>query len=262
MALLYKTRPSDGALALRAECSKLRIAKRGVIPPFASKYGMLINWGSSDGGNNAIWASPKALNKPTAVAKAVNKITALNILKENNVNVPEFWTDKRQVQRKAGTLILARAKVAGSSGEGITIVRDDIALPDAPLYVKYIRKEKEYRLHVFKGRCIFIQQKKAKEGFNRTADQSLIRSHGNGFVFAENEVEFPNENVKTQTIDQATKAVAALGLDFGAVDVILSKKDNVPYVLEVNTAPGLESTALKQAYSGAILNELGRAAAR
>ena len=38
---------------------------------------------------------------------------------------------------------------------------------------------------------------------------------------------------------EATKAVAALGLDFGAVDVIYNEKYGRAYVLEVNTAPGL-----------------------
>ena len=55
-----------------------------------------------------------------------------------------------------------------------------------------------------------------------------------------------------------TKLRSGLGLDFGAVDLIISKEGSVPYVLEVNTAPALVSTRLKQAYTESIrsfLNE-------
>ncbi len=60
-----------------------------------------------------------------------------------------------------------------------------------------------------------------------------IRSYANGFLFSRYGI-YPSE-----ARDQlAVKAVAALGLDFGAVDLIEDKGKF--YVLEVNTAPGIE----------------------
>jgi glutathione synthase/RimK-type ligase-like ATP-grasp enzyme len=44
--------------------------------------------------------------------------------------------------------------------------------------------------------------------------------------------------------EQAIKAVQALGLDFGSVDVIWNERHSLPYVLEVNTAPGLVGTTV------------------
>jgi glutathione synthase/RimK-type ligase-like ATP-grasp enzyme len=41
----------------------------------------------------------------------------------------------------------------------------------------------------------------------------------------------------------AVHCVSALGLDFGAVDVIENKKGS--WILEVNTAPGLEGQTLE-----------------
>ena len=49
----------------------------------------------------------------------------------------------------------------------------------------------------------------------------------------------------------AIDSVAALRLDFGAVDIIWNKRHDRYYTLEVNTAPGLEGTTLER-YSNAI----------
>jgi len=47
-----------------------------------------------------------------------------------------------------------------------------------------------------------------------------------------------------------------LGLDFGAVDVVMSKgRNSLPYVLEVNCAPGLQGTTLTN-YKKAVIQWL------
>ena len=48
----------------------------------------------------------------------------------------------------------------------------------------------------------------------------------------------------------AEHAVEALGLDFGAVDIMYH--ENTFYVLEVNTAPGLTRTRTLEAYANEI----------
>ena len=52
--------------------------------------------------------------------------------------------------------------------------------------------------------------------------------------------------------EKRNAAIKALGLDFGAVDIIYNEAEDQHYVLEVNTAPGLEGTTL-QKYTEAIL---------
>jgi hypothetical protein len=47
----------------------------------------------------------------------------------------------------------------------------------------------------------------------------------------------PSEQVDRAVVDIASRAVEALGMDFGAVDVLIGE-DGVPHVLEVNSAPG------------------------
>jgi hypothetical protein len=57
------------------------------------------------------------------------------------------------------------------------------------------------------------------------------------------------ENVDKGLASESIKAVEALGLQFGAVDCVLDV-DGSPWVIEVNTGPGLEGTAFKN-YVGA-----------
>ena len=60
----------------------------------------------------------------------------------------------------------------------------------------------------------------------------------NGYVFAREGIHKPD------TIDVlSVQAIEALGLTYGAVDIIEDKQGNL-YVLEINTAFGLEGTTI------------------
>jgi glutathione synthase/RimK-type ligase-like ATP-grasp enzyme len=81
------------------------------------------------------------------------------------------------------------------------------------------------------GEVIFTQRKARKTSVEEP--NWAVRNLAGGFVYVAAEAgEGPPDEL-------AIKAVAALGLDFGAVDVILGR-DGQFYVLEVNTACGLE----------------------
>ena len=73
-----------------------------------------------------------------------------------------------------------------------------------------------------------------------------VRNLANGWVFCRDNVVEPDG-----LRDAAVSACAALGLDFGAVDIIWNERENKCYVLEVNTAPGLQGTTLEN-YANAI----------
>lgn len=189
------------------------------------------------------------VNPPDAVARATNKLTTFYRFKEAGVSHPLWWTDPAAVDRKG--IVLARTKLSGSGGDGIVVCREGDTLPPAKLYTKYIRKNAEYRLHVFRGSVILIQQKRRNTDTEQTKDQQLIRNHANGWVFAVNDVVFSTEAQRKECEQLAVSAVSALGLDFGAVDLITSLKEGKPYVLEVNTAPGIESPTVLATYTAA-----------
>lgn len=231
------TRPSSGAQTINEILGdSSRLSRRSPIP---QQYRTVVNWGNS----TPIVGEHVAhvINPPAAVALAINKLSALSAMQAAGVRVPNFTREAPEPRRG---IWLARHNLTGSAGHGIQVVREGEPLPAAPLYVEYVRKAAEYRLHVAFGRVMFCQFKLRKNDNEQTADQKLIRNHDNGWVFAPRSVEELHLTVK----EEALKAVAALGLDFGAVDMIISKKDSLPFVLEVNTAPGISSPTLRTEY--------------
>lgn len=245
-----ENRASNGAQTLNRELGNVSRLSR--INPVPRQYRTLINWGNTSPVAERVGL--RVLNRPEAIARAVDKIATLRTLQEAGVRVPEFSTVAPERDR---AVWLARTNLRGSGGDGIIVVRRDDPLPAAPLYVKYIPKLEEYRVHVVGGEVVFIQQKKRKVTnveVEQTKDQKLIRNHANGWVFCLTEPEDPNIVLLGVT---AVAAVRALGLDFGAVDVIIGKDTGEAFVLEVNTAPGIESPTLTEAYREAFQRLIG-----
>jgi hypothetical protein len=118
-------------------------------------------------------------------------------------------------------------------------------LEHAPLYTEGLTVEREIRVHVWSGKTLDFAQKKRMSSGTReergiTEEPSDdIRNHSNGWIFARSGVTIP-ENAE----QCASRATSAIGLDFGAVDIIITP-EGVPKILEINTAPGLEGTTLE-----------------
>jgi glutathione synthase/RimK-type ligase-like ATP-grasp enzyme len=195
---------------------------------------VVINWGDSKAGNLS------CLNLGGNVATAANKYQSFLRLREAGVNVPRFSSDKGTVDWDGLTVV--RHKLTGHSGEGIEL-RDASDLPNAPLYVEYVPKKAEYRVHVV-GKRVVLVQRKARDPRCDNPNWK-VRNHDNGFIFVRNDVD-PDP----QVVEQAVKAVVALGLDFGAADIIWNEKQKRAVVLEVNTAPGLEGSTINDYAQG------------
>lgn len=176
---------------------------------------------------------------------SLNKLECFRALSEANVPIPEFTTERGVADgwlRTGGVRrVYERHVLSGSEGDGIRVVETPEDLTQAPLYVKGLfGLRREYRIHVFKKdgiNRIFIQQKKRRvTGVEATTAESRIRNLANGWVFAHLEVQQP----RPATITAAIAACRALGLDFGAVDMIEMEDVQLgSAVLEINCAPGL-----------------------
>jgi glutathione synthase/RimK-type ligase-like ATP-grasp enzyme len=228
---------SRGAKAL-AEAVGGRVLKR-VGSKYRRKEGdLIINWGAADSPFNGA----KVANQPDAIRDASNKLTAFNAMKAAGVRVPDYWTDKADIPDDAFP-IMCRTLLTASEGRGIVVAEKREELVHAPLYTKYVKKKDEYRIHVLRRpgmepEAISIQRKAKR----RDVDEAdfKIRNLANGFVFVREGVAPP-----VDVIQQACSAVVASGLAFGAVDVIWNEHQGSAYVLEINTAPGLEGQTVE-----------------
>jgi len=166
---------------------------------------------------------------------AQNKLKAFQALQEADVSTVEWTIDPSVVAQWPTTVV--RATLTGHSGQGITIIQEGDPIPVAPLYTKYMKKAYECRVHVFNGEVIDAQIKRKQttnQPENTTADPAIRNIH-TGWVYCRENFVLP-EPAKELSI----KAVEAVGLDFGAVDVIWNDRQQRAYVLAINSAPGLE----------------------
>ena len=214
----------------------------------------IINWGNSGGQAKAVQS---VFNPFESVSLASNKLQTFEKLKDvDGVRIPDFTTSRDVAYewlRKDDVAVVARTKLSGHSGDGIVLVSDKAGeLPQAPLYVKYVKKEKEFRVHVAFGEVIDVQEKRKRQEVDKEDVNFQIRNHHTGWVYCREDIQEPG-NLR----NMAVLVVQRVGLDFGAVDIIYNVKRNECYVLEVNTAPGLEGTTVDR-YAEAFVKELRR----
>lgn len=190
---------------------------------------ILVRWGTSA----AIDVQPAAvLNTSEAILNAVDKRHSLRLFIESGVPslFPTSWPGslpaigrRRQHQEGRGFwLCLQEADVIHALREG------------ADYFVPYIPTKDEYRVHVLMGQVLFMQRKALKRP--KGPLWLWLRNVKTGWSLDRCDMVSPIAEV-------GVAAVRALGLDFGAVDV-LEADDRSLYVLEVNTAPRLRGEKL------------------
>lgn len=197
---------------------------------------VILNWGCS---TYPSWGLP-TLNTIRAVAIAANKLLTLDEITRAGLPTPIYT---RRISRAAvwineGYKVFCRTSLTGHSGEGVVIASTVEELVGAPLYTGAFNKEKEFRVHVFKDTVIDIQEKRKRSGTGPREDG--VWNLGTDYIFAREGVSL-TERIQNNCI----KAVVALGLDFGAVDVAVDVYGQ-HVIFEVNTAPGLEGTTLNR----------------
>lgn len=252
---------------------------------------VIINWGNSnrptwmtDDAHNLV------LNTPETVAIAADKLATFTALSNAEVAHVPFTTsrDKAQEWLDLGHKVFVREKLSGHSGDGIKVfeleehpntarlahvaqeldalgfdliarrvedemIIDEKEIPLAPLYTRGIKNNGEYRVHVFKEDVILYQKKSRRvdeDGNIITADgaEADVRNLASNWVYRTGNLK------RLERVENlALHAVAALGLDFGAVDIIMDEDGKV-FVLEINSAPGLGNQDTLAAYANAFNN--------
>lgn len=206
---------------------------------------VVINWGNVDPplfGQNVLNGRTRDPLRPVT-----NKRSFFEMMRNagNEEIIPRFWTTREEIPDDAFPVV-CRTVLAGHSGEGIVIANDEDELVNAPLYTEYTKKQHEYRIHVgisqTHGGYSVIDQQQKRRRIDVPDDEVnwQVRNHHNGFIYAREDCN-PPAAVATAAID----ALECSGFDFGAVDVIWNNHHQRAYVLEINTAPGLEGTTLE-----------------
>jgi hypothetical protein len=206
---------------------------------------VVINWGCS--GNVPVQVS---YNQPEAVAIATHKLRTFTAFARYNVPHPEVTQSIAIAQEWASRgKVVGRTYETGRQGRGCVVYPKGSVVGQHLFYTKYFRKQREFRIHVFRGRVIFESEKLRRAG----ADvDPYIRSHNRGWVLAFHHLE--NNPVPQEVRDVAMLACAAIGLDFGAADIGWNERQGAA-VFEVNSAPGIEESTL-DAYANAFREDI------
>lgn len=170
-----------------------------------------------------------------------DKLTQLRKFKEAEISCPEFTTDRAIALGwlSDGGVVVARTLLRASEGRGIQIAENAGELVNAPLYTLYVKKKKEFRVHVLNGKVIDVQEKRKRKDYESERD-TRVRNTANGYVFCRDNLIEP-----TGLREIALRATAALEYPLGAVDIAYNEHHNQLLVLEVNANPGLTGTTLE-----------------
>lgn len=222
---------------------------------FRGRNGDLIfNYGRGNIPQEVI-GNARIINNPNSVNNASNKVEAFRLFSEAGVPTVENTTDRSTASAwlAYNEVVYARTQTRGHSGEGIIVCHNNLSelgsvggvqtseeVVQAPLYTKGVTgARREFRLHVLNGQVVFSQQKRRVEGAEELEHYSnVVRNHHTGWIYA-----ISNVSPNRAGINAAIAAVQALGLDYGAVDIITNQEN--AWVLEVNTAPGMTGTNLQ-----------------
>lgn len=244
---------SSDAHEFKKTLGVLLVYRNGAYRPQRGDF--IIGWGNSKEPTwkDMAWHNEvPVVNHWSAIRRAVNKDLTLTTLKGAGVNTVPFTFNRNDACKWAteGHTVVARTKLDGMKGSGIHIATKPADMPYAPLYTQFQPDCDEFRVHVAFGKVINFQQKKRKNGVKC---DPYVRSEENGWVFCRKGVVLPEIVGK-----EAVKAVAALGLDFGGVDMLHKPWPGKAMVLEVNTAPGLDYEYGIEAYTEAFKEHIAQ----
>lgn len=194
------------------------------------RYDYIVRWGS----RRSVRYRPRedVINSRSSLRGNTNKLQSLRTLEDAGVTVPPFSTNPNDLE---WPLLGRETEHARGSDINLILQQRDVDLTDNDFYVKYIPTKLEYRMHVANGEVFKVHEKRLR---HEAENHPYIRNHQNGWVFVDPRRREPDH-------DLAVEALDALGLDFGAVDVIRGE-DDVEYVLEVNSAPSLDEANLRR----------------
>ena len=212
----------------------------------------IINWGSS---TTPSWDDDTFtwLNKPSKVAKYVNKLTFAQTIVPSN---PSLYlqhydnVDDALTALVRGASLYERADLTGSGGSGIHYVESvrESLTQGVELWTKAEIFNREYRVNAVEVDGLthtYIARKRRADGWRDLNEYSpTIRSEGTGWRFCALRDEDLGDVplLKTAVEEYFSTCPAEYKLDFAGFDVGITPAGLVK-IIEVNTAPGVGDTS-------------------
>lgn len=212
MVICYSGKSAISAQLIADELSDVTSAR--------SKNGD-INWGRA--------RANTSLNPD--ISNSTNKRIMRELFHQKGVPMPKLLPlEEVRLALEEGGAVVGRPD-RHSKGRGFWLIRCEADLEKAlrgtrkkkaaTHFMEFVEADHEVRVHIFKGRSIRISEKAFFVDDYGRRDYTTIKP-----------------TIRRKRVRRAAKkAVKALGLDFGAVDILAT--DDACYVLEVNAAPGL-----------------------
>ncbi len=177
----------------------------------------------------------KTINRMNAICNNTDKYKSLTLMRDARLRTVPFSTDPTDLE---WPVVGRSSNHIGGSDIRLYLQPMDLEymeLRRPSFFTQYVPRKQEWRVHVANNRILCVLLKvPQRENYNQ-----LLCSHSGWRYVADDECH--------PDLMHSLTAINAIGLDFGAVDVIQGIDDKI-YFLEVNTAPGFtdENYTLKQ----------------
>lgn len=187
-----------------------------------------------------------------AYGNLIDKCNQYRWFVSNNIPCLEYTTNRQQASEwiDGGFVVFARTLTRASEGRGIIVAETVDQLVDAPVYTKYMKKKREFRVHIFKDKFVQVVEKRKRSGWDADRD-TRIRNTANGYVFCRNV-----DNIPEGLEQLALRASKVTQSDFRGVDIGYNELKDQLFVIEVNSAPGIEGSNVDD-YVNTILSYQG-----
>jgi len=186
--------------------------------------------------------TPKVNRENIVYGDCKNKIEQYTFFKETNISALPFTTSQDEAKSwlEDGQTVVARCLTRASEGRGIVILEPGSPWVVAPVYTRYLKKKREYRVHCYKDQVVQVLEKRKRKEFTGERE-TKIRNTANGYVFcSENVAEPPGIR------ELALKAAQVTNSSFKGVDIGFNEKLNELFVIEVNSAPGIQGSNVQR----------------
>jgi glutathione synthase/RimK-type ligase-like ATP-grasp enzyme len=214
------------------------------------------------------------LNNREMVRTSSNKKAARRTFAEEGIPAPALYLRASEIPDD-GFPVVGRTSYH-SKGQGFWFCKDRTAAnravkAGATHFMEFVPNTREYRVHTFiKAKAIENEERKPEDYVSVKISEKVWTGEGSpdpdepqknhefGWTF------LGPQNRREEELDVvrnvAKQAIAALQMDFGAVDVMYRVRNKRPYVLEVNSTPSLsdDNADTCERYANRILKTLGK----